>query len=295
MTRVAAIGEAMIELSWQGDVAQVGVAGDSLNTAIYLKRAAPSLQVDYITCLGDDPFSDQIEEFIRQMGIGTEHCERIAGKSPGLYAITTSDTGERSFTYWRSASAARDLFQKEGGCDFSELESYDLLYLSGISVAILPQWVRLELLEWLFKTPVRVAYDSNFRPRLWEDAQTAREITEAFWKRADVCLPSIDDEMLLFGGDPKSVATRFEGYGGTGALKRGAEGPVSLGSLVVDQTYAPATQVVDTTAAGDSFNGAYLAALLTGKDQRTALLSGHDCAARVVQYRGAIVPEEATR
>lgn len=290
MTRVAAIGEAMIELSWQKGAAQVGVAGDSLNTAIYLKRAAPGLQVDYITCLGDDPFSDQIEGFINEQGISTQHCERITGKTPGLYAITTSDTGERSFTYWRSASAARDLFQKKGQCEFSLLKNYDLLYLSGISVAILPQWVRLALLEWLTATPVRLAYDSNYRPRLWEDTATAQEITEAFWQRADICLPSVDDEIMLFGGDPKAVVARFDGYQATGALKRGEEGPVSLGSQV-EQTYAPATQVVDTTAAGDSFNGAYLAAILSGRDQRAALQCGHACAARVVQYRGAIVPE----
>ncbi len=71
MTRVAAIGEAMIELSIEGETAKVGVAGDTLNTAIYLKRAAPGIDVDYVTCLGDDPFSDQIEDFIAAQDIGT--------------------------------------------------------------------------------------------------------------------------------------------------------------------------------------------------------------------------------
>lgn len=290
MTRVAAIGEAMIELSLQGNTAQVGVAGDSLNTAVYLKRNAPSLQVDYVTCLGDDPFSEQIAHFIHAQGIGTQHCNRIPGKSPGLYAITTAENGERSFTYWRSVSAARDLFQSGDGYDFSMLETYDVVYLSGISVAILPQDVRLALLDWLCKTPVRLAYDSNYRPRLWEDPATARKMTEALWRRADISLPSIDDEMMLFENEPQDVLARFEAYNASGALKRGADGPVSLGS-VVEQGYTPASDVVDTTAAGDSFNGAYLAAVLSGRDQADALKLGHTCAAHVVQYRGAIIPE----
>ncbi|MFK7763475.1 MAG: sugar kinase [Roseobacter sp.] len=292
MIRVAAIGEAMIELSLQGSQAQVGVAGDTLNTAIYLKRAGPDLAVDYVTCLGDDPFSDQIETFIADQTVGTSTISRITGKSPGLYAITTTDDGERSFTYWRSAAAARDLFQSAEGYDFSCLAGFDLIYLSGISVAILPPEAREKLLEWLAQTPMRLAYDSNYRPRLWEDQITAQRITNAFWDRADICLPSIDDEMLLFDETEAEVIARFQKRGQSGALKRGAIGPLSLGSDVI-QSYAPATAVVDTTAAGDSFNGGYLAALLSDASQADALRAGHDCAAKVVQHRGAIIPADA--
>lgn len=290
MTRIAAIGEAMIELALQGQTAQVGVAGDTLNAAIYLKRTAPEVSVDYITCLGDDPFSDQIEDFIAAQDIGTAAISRTSGKSPGLYAITTTPEGERSFTYWRSAAAARDMFDTPQGYDFSALASYDLIYLSGITVAILPHQARLALLDWLAKTPVRLAYDSNYRPRLWQDQDTAQSITTAFWKRADICLPSLDDEMALFNEDAATVVARFERLDCTGALKRGEEGPLSLGAKITEQSYAPAPSVIDTTAAGDSFNGGYLAAILQGASQKQALLAGHDCAARVVQHRGAIIP-----
>ena len=51
MTKVVCVGEAMVELSMGDGTVQVGVAGDTLNTAIYLKRSAPDLQVDYLTDL----------------------------------------------------------------------------------------------------------------------------------------------------------------------------------------------------------------------------------------------------
>ncbi|MEM9637237.1 MAG: sugar kinase [Pseudomonadota bacterium] len=290
MTRVACIGEAMIELSLQGETAKVGVAGDTLNTAIYLKRCAPQLAVDYVTCLGDDPFSGQIRDFIAAQHIGTDAIRTLPGKSPGLYAITTTEEGERSFTYWRSAAAARDLFQVPGGCDFSVLDGYDVLYLSGISLAILPQPVRLALIDWLKQAPQQLVYDSNYRPRLWEDQQTAQAITHLMWARADIALPSIDDEMALFDETEETVTARVQSYPGTGALKRGETGPLSLGAAVA-QSYPPAAKVIDTTAAGDSFNGGYLAARLTGQPQADALMAGHACAARVVQHRGAIIPE----
>lgn len=290
MTRIACIGEAMIELSMAGDDAQVGVAGDTLNTAIYLHRSAPALSVDYITCVGDDPFSDRIVDFIVRQGISTSQIQHIAGASPGLYAITTTPDGERSFTYWRNDAAARQLF---GNLNFDLLAQYDAVYLSGISMAILPQSVRSALVDWLRNAPVQVIYDSNYRPRLWDSTQNARQITTALWDRADIALPSIDDEMALFGESAQDVTTRFATHTGTGALKRGDAGPLSLGEPV-DQNYPAAQNVIDTTAAGDSFNGGYIGALLSGQSQAAALMAGHRLAAKVVQNRGAIMPETTT-
>jgi 2-dehydro-3-deoxygluconokinase len=51
--------------------------------------------------------------------------------------------------------------------------------------------------------------------------------------------------------------------------------------------------VVDTTAAGDSFNGAYLAALLAGGSEADCLAGGHAMAAKVIGHPGAIIPRDA--
>jgi 2-dehydro-3-deoxygluconokinase len=287
MTRIACIGEAMIELSLVDDDAQFGVAGDTLNTAIYLHRSAPDLQVDYLTCLGDDPFSARIRSFIAAQGVGTRAIREIAGASPGLYAITTTPEGERSFTYWRETAAARQLFADH---DFSVLADYDAVYISGISMAILPHDVRLALIAYLETAPLQVIYDSNYRPRLWNNVDHARSITSAMWTRADIALPSIDDEMVLFDETASAVTARFQMHSGQGALKRGSEGPISIGTPA-PQSYLAAPKVIDTTAAGDSFNGGYLAALLSGQTQAQALMAGHTLAAKVVQHRGAIIPE----
>ena len=287
MKRIACIGEAMIELSMDGDQAHLAVAGDTLNAAIYLKRSWPDAALDYVTCLGQDMLSKRIVEFIAANDLGHANIQRIAHKSPGLYAINTAPDGERSFTYWRGDSAARQLFSD---ADFRVLEQFDGLYLSGITLAILPQNIRLALLEWLYAAPVQVIFDSNYRAHLWEDRATAQKIIAAFWQRADIALPSIDDEMDVFGETEAQVAQRFFTQAKSGALKRGARGPLSLGEPV-DAQYEPVTEVLDTTAAGDSFNGGYLGALLSGKGQAAALQAGHAMAARVVQFRGAIIPK----
>jgi 2-dehydro-3-deoxygluconokinase len=282
----------MIELSMDGDHAAVGVAGDTLNTAIYLKRTAPAIQVDYVTRLGQEPFSRKIRDFIAAQRVVVDAIEYDVNGTPGLYAITTDAGGERSFTYWRNQSAARKMFQTTQGPNFGALKGYDVLYLSGISLAILPQETRETLLEWLAgyqSRGGRVVYDSNHRPKLWPDAETAQKVNAEMWAIADIALPSIDDEAVLSGESPDEIAARFLRLGKTGALKRGPSGPLCLATGAVGQ-YRQAARVVDTTAAGDSFNGGYLGALFQGANQAGALRVGHDLAARVVGYKGAIVP-----
>ncbi|WP_299607705.1 sugar kinase [uncultured Tateyamaria sp.] len=290
--RIAAIGEAMIELSMNGENAVVRVAGDTLNTAIYLKRCAPDLDVDYITRVGTDAFSDRIVATMAAEDIGTGQVERVPEGTPGLYAITTDAAGERSFTYWRDTSAARMVFATPTGPDFSALETYDVIYLSAITLAILPASTRAALIRWLQafrRTGGRVAFDSNYRPKLWGDVDAARAAMTAMWVLCDIALPSVDDEMDLTGETAEQVAKRFLAMKRTGALKRGEVGPLCLETGSAG-TYPAAPKVVDTTAAGDSFNGAYLAGILTGAPQDVALHSGHNLAAEVIGHRGAILP-----
>lgn len=297
---IACVGEVMIELIAQQDgTAHLGVAGDTFNAAVYLARAlrGSDTSVSYVTALGTDPYSDRIASAVRGHGIDTRLVERRAGMMPGLYAINTDATGERSFSYWRSASAARQLFSPGGSVRFSALDGFDLVLLSGISLAILPPAIREAVIGWadrFRKAGGMVAYDSNHRPQLWESADAARATNEAMWRQTDIALPSADDEMALFGdSDSDAVATRLVGWGvRAGALKRGASGPLDLGSLQPLSSVNRPVRVVDTTAAGDSFNAGYLAAMALGKTPIAAMTAGHDLACRVISVPGAIIPEQ---
>lgn len=136
-----------------------------------------------------------------------------------------------------------------------------------------------------------VAFDSNYRPTLWESADVARKTIEEMWSIADIALPSIDDERNLFGDtSDDAVVQRFAKKAWTAcAVKRGDQGPISPTLAITgNQNFPPAEKVIDTTAAGDSFNGGYLAALLSGQDELQCLQAGHACASYVVGVPGAI-------
>lgn len=297
MTKVACIGECMVEVAMPRPGAELGrvdFAGDTFNTAVYLKRLAPAAEVAYVTALGTDPVSERMAEAFAAEGLATGLIERREGRAPGLYAITLDASGERSFTYWRDQSAARTLFHAPAEVTPRALLDFDLVYLSGITVAILAPDARVALKEALHRVRAiggTVAFDSNYRPRLWPDAGTARGEIAAFWGLADVGLPSLDDELALFGdGCEAEVLSRLTASGvRRGALKRGAEGPLPIGDCGRLPPFPPAAKVVDTTAAGDSFNGGYLAAFLHGEDEAACLAAGHAMASEVVGHPGAII------
>ena len=190
------------------------------------------------------------------------------------------------------------MFQANDKTDFSVLQDYDVIYLSAITIAILPVKIRDALLRELSalrqNKNIIVAFDSNYRPALWESKSVARSTIASFWQITDIALPSIDDEQELFGDpDEQSLLSRIKSYGITqGALKRGAVGPLGLSehASTINASHLPEVTAVDTTAAGDSFNAGYLSSILTGGAEYEALLAGHQCAFRVISHRGAIIP-----
>jgi 2-dehydro-3-deoxygluconokinase len=300
LTRVACIGECMVELTMppRGQTGgSIGYAGDAFNTAVYLRReGGRDVSVSFVTGLGRDDLSERMLEFFASHDIATGLVQRRDDRNPGLYAISVDAAGERTFTYWRENSAARTLFQAPADVRPESLAGFDLIYLSGITLAVLSAEARADLLAFLpgFRAGGgRVAFDSNYRPRLWPDVATARRVMRAYWTETDIALPSVDDEMALWNDtDEEAVLARLDASGvATGALKRGSVGPLAIGWDGPLPDFPAAERVVDTTAAGDSFNGAYLAAFLRGDDPPGRLAAGHAMARHVVGYPGAIAPE----
>ncbi|MBV9555518.1 MAG: sugar kinase [Pseudolabrys sp.] len=296
MVRVASIGECMIELSKTKDgTLTQSYGGDSLNTAVYLARLGVS--VDYLTALGDDPWSDEMLRVWQAENVGTGRVIRVPGKLPGLYFIDVGANGERRFYYWRQNSAARLLFAlpETAGIEAALLD-YDVIYLSGISISLYEAAGRARLFAALDKARQRkrrVAFDTNFRPRGWPDVETARTAFRDMLRRSDVVFASVEDMQLLFGND---------GLDELPSSNPDVEVVHKLDESTVrifyrgEQHKVAAPQVrnsVDTTAAGDSFAAAYLAARLEGADVVAAAKSGHRLAGEVVCHRGAIIPKAA--
>ena len=82
-------------------------AGDVTNFAVYLKRLSTASSVNFLSATGNDALSEKMREFLASEDISSELVARSPDKTVGLYMIHTDEHGERTFTYWRSDSAAR--------------------------------------------------------------------------------------------------------------------------------------------------------------------------------------------
>lgn len=296
-SRVIAVGEVMVELTRGGDGRYgLGYGGDTFNTAVYLARAG--VPVAYATALGDDPYSEGVLALAAAEGVGSDLILRAPGRMPGLYLIETDNAGERHFFYWRDTSPARDLFELPTWAVIAEsLVSARLIYFSGITLSLYSNVGLgrfLAVLEMAREKGVKVAFDGNYRPRGWKgDLARTRTVFMEALKRVDIALPTFDDEATLWGdASPEATVDRLQAFGiGEIAVKNGANS--ALVAVQANREWVPVPEVVkpvDTTAAGDSFNAAYLAARLSGEAPANAVAVAHKLAGQKIRHRGAIMP-----
>jgi 2-dehydro-3-deoxygluconokinase len=284
----------MIEMAGgAGDHWKMGIAGDTLNTAWHFRNAtaADDWHVGYVTALGDDRYSERIVKFIADAGIDVSAIQRLPGKRPGLYLIDQED-GDRVFTYWRENSAARkmadDLVSLAGA-----VRSADVVYLSGITLAILGPDRRAALIDLLrgLGEHTRIAFDPNIRPVLWESAEICAKVITDVAAISHIVLPSFDDEAKLFGDrSAEETVMRYRDLGVSEVVvKNGKEACwFSNGDKPQSIATVPVTNVVDATGAGDSFNAAFLAARLDSMDIADAIRAGQALSAQVIQNHGAL-------
>ncbi|RTL40005.1 MAG: sugar kinase [Burkholderiales bacterium] len=274
--------------------------GDTLNTAVYLARCGGRrLRVHYATALGDDSLSSGLLARWADEQVQTGLVQRLPGRLPGLYLIELDAGGERRFHYWRGQAAARSYFETASTALEEQADALDALYLSGISLAILPPSGRervLALMTRLRAAGKVVAFDNNYRPRLWESVADARYWYSRAFGAATIALVTADDHQALHGlASLESAVSAAQSLAVDEiAIKRGAL-PTLIGSGQAWQEIAtaPVARVVDTTAAGDSFAAGYLCRRLMGEPAAQAAAFGNRLAARVIQHPGALIPREA--
>ncbi len=299
---IAVIGECMLELSKadrsapaRGLPMTMNYGGDTLNTSIYLSRSG--VPTRYVTALGDDIMSDWLLQEWQAEGIDCSLVERMPNSVPGMYMINVAADGERSFLYWRKGSPASRLFDDIDRTErlFDALAGCSHLYLSGISLGILPEKSLHGLFGYLTayrQAGGKIIFDGNYRPNLWINAATARQVYTQMYSLTDLALPTLEDESLLFGFETaEQVIDALQKHGVPEiVVKMGGSGCLLAQGKARQRVAAVQVTPVDTTAAGDSFNAGFLAARLNGCSGAEACQAGHALASEVIQHRGAIIP-----
>ncbi len=291
-------GEAMLEYHCQGGAGSgLRFGGDTLNTAIHLVRSGH--HVCYVTAVGTDPISDALVAKWEREGIDTRHVLRHPHRSPGIYAIRLDKEGERHFLYWRDQSAARDMFNLAGiDAALADAAEAELTYFSLITLAILDEGGRSRLLDLSARRKqagLAVAYDSNFRPSLWDSREAAQSASQSAMDASTIGLPTNSDEHALWGGSESEaeIVRRWLDAGlGTIAVKAGEDGCylASEEQPEARQYKVTPAKVVDSSGAGDAFSGGFLSAWLDGSAPAQCVEAAQETARRALGHQGAIAP-----
>jgi 2-dehydro-3-deoxygluconokinase len=299
MIRFLSLGEIMVEVAPAPDTPglyRLGYAGDTFNCAWYARRLLPAdWSVSYGTVIGTDAMSDDLARFVDAQGVATDALRRDATRTVGLYLIQTRD-GERSFAYWRGQAAAKTLADDADWLD-ATLANRSVIQFSGITLAILAPDARKTLCAALARARANgahIAFDTNLRPRLLDSAEAMRAGLLQGAEVSDTVLPSFDEEQLAFGdATPEDTLDRYRAAGASCVVIKNGNAPChgwSREDGTVTCTPPVVRQVIDSTAAGDSFAAGFLAARATGATLGTAMTRASDLASRVIQYPGALAP-----
>lgn len=300
--RLALIGECMIELQEiSPGVTNQTFGGDTLNTSIYCARLARELplEIDYVTALGTDTFSERMVKFWEQEGVGSSLVLRQPGETPGLYYIELEESGERIFHYWRSTAAAKKCFEyPDSDRVIAALAGYDGIYLSGISLAIFTPESRRKLIARLQELAVKgisIYFDCNYRPHLWSSKDEAIELYRQLYGISTIVFLTTEEaEELLDGAVGETVHQKLKDYGCSESVLKDGEKPCTIFSdqTLIEVAAEKVEKAIDTTAAGDSFSAVYLVARKFGCPAEKAAQMAHKTAAYVVCHKGAVAPLE---
>jgi 2-dehydro-3-deoxygluconokinase len=288
---IVSLGECLVEFNrGEGGEFHPGFAGDAFNALFYAARLGA--RTGFISSVGDDLFTPMIVEGIEREGIDTSRLLRIEGRRNGLYFIELDERGEYTFHFWRERSAATLTLLRQG---VPELASYistaRVLLITGVTLAVMEgEGGMKELLE-MVKGETAIAFDTNYRARLWSSPAAYRERFEPLLPLIDILLPTRSDLEAIYPGEPVGAVIERCAVAGpaTIAMKCGADGCALWdGSALRIEPPPEPIEPIDTTGAGDAFNAGFLAMLLRDEPLGSCCTTGQRVAARALRVRGAI-------
>ena len=287
MPDLLCLGEPLIEFNQQPDGQYLSCfGGDISNVAIAAARQGA--QSGILSRIGADRFADDLRTLWKHESVEDEYVIKTPDKDTGLYFVNHDHAGHH-FTYRRKGSAASCYAPED--LPTEALKTCKIFYTSGISLAI-SRSSRAAVVEaaQLAKSNSRLfAFDPNLRTVLWS-LEEARSVTHEVMEHCDIALPGYEDACQLTGLDrPEDIAAFYHSLGASVvALTLGRNG-VLLSSDGKQHEIAPHNvSAVDATGAGDCFNGAFLAAHLSGCDYLECGVRANIAAALSTTDYGAI-------
>ncbi len=287
---IVCLGEPLMEFNRiKGEAHYLpGHGGDASNCAVAAARQGAKVGV--LTALGADDFGESFLRLWDTEGVDRSRVILDPEAPTGIYFVTHGATGH-GFTYYRAGSAASRIGPRDLAQDY--IAGAKILHVSGISQAISDsaREAVVRAIEVARENDVLVSYDTNLRLKLWPLARARAVIHDAMGS-CDIALPGLEDATRLTGlEDPEAIADFYLGLGaGMVALTLGAQGTLIATPEKRRRVVGRPVEPLDATAAGDTFDGAFLAEIAAGRDPFAAAAHANAAAALSTLGYGAVAP-----
>lgn len=284
----------MLELSCEGDLNLARVftrsfGGDTFNTAVAAARLGSS--VAFITRMGQDAFALGLQEMLLKEGI-QQLPVRAAKGSTGLYFVSIDGEGQREFVYYRNDSAPRQLSPEDISPDV--IKNAKVIYSSGITLAISESSRKavIKAFRLAREYGVITAFDPNYREALWQSEEGSVDALNEILPLVDVFLPSFPEDTtpIISFNRPEQVLDYFLFKGvKLVVVKTGAHGCYIGYKKEIQHFPATPIKAIDTTGAGDAFNGGFLHGLATEESLSNCVRLALTTATLKVLNRGSAI------
>ena len=290
----------MIELN--GDISslennssniKINFGGDTYNSAVYFSRLTnDKTNTFYSTALGKDNFSKKMISRFKNENIKCDYIRTDGENPPGLYSIEINEKGERSFSYWRDQSPAKYIFLGSKGKKLvKDINNADVFYYTGISAGILDEKQRKDLIK-IGSTATICGFDFNYRSQLHYNKKVSQLLFNEINNRVDIHFVSFDDARELFKiKNPLEIFEIINEKKNLILIRYKNSIIFKNKQQEIKTVTVPHGEVVDTTAAGDAFNGSFLAIMNNNKNVPVEenILISHSVTREVIKHRGAII------
>ncbi len=294
------LGECMIELN--GDISslennssniKINFGGDTYNSAVYFSRLTNNkTNTFYSTALGKDNFSKKMISRFKNENIKCDYIRTDGENPPGLYSIEINKKGERSFSYWRDQSPSKYIFLGSKGKKLvKDINNADVFYYTGISAGILDEKQRKDLIK-IGSTATICGFDFNYRSQLHYNKKVSQLLFNEINNRVDIHFVSFDDARELFKiKNPLEIFEIINEKKNLILIRYKNSIIFKNKQQEIKTVTVPHGEVVDTTAAGDAFNGSFLAIMNNNKNVPVEenILISHSVTREVIKHRGAII------
>ena len=262
------------------------LGGSSANIAVALTRQG--CKATLVTCVSDDAVGRFCLNQLDHYGIDRTHVRAVPGEARNSLAVVETRIEECQSVIYRNGAA--DFAMTVADVEAVDFAAHSALITTGTVLAADPsRSAAFRAFDLARAAGLPLIFDVDYRPYSWPSAQAAADAYSHAGAACDIVVGN-DVEFGFMAGHPDRGLDKARSLITAGArivvYKMGEKGAITLTPDGEFATGIYPTRALKPTGAGDSFLGAFAAALAGGLPVRTAVLCGSAAAAMVVARVG---------